>query len=136
MVIFEINALHIWNQQSRICQNAKFHVKQKKKNFLPKMPCLDTFRSEFDKTIAIFEISTLIKIALFGYVLIEISRNYCHVWNPHPGILLGQNFKKTIDIFEYQKGVLTNTSNFGIWYPFSKGPGFTLRSGSGSGSAL
>ena len=43
------------------------------------MPCLDTFRSEFDKTIAIFEISTLIKIALFGYVLIEISRNYCHV---------------------------------------------------------
>ena len=37
----------------------KFRVKQQEKNFNPKMLDLETFRSVFEKTIFIFEFSTL-----------------------------------------------------------------------------
>ena len=71
---FEKNFCHIWNQHPRLCQTAKFHVKQKILKFGTKntlFAYLDTFRQ-------------------------EVEKNYCHTWNQHLRIcenamLKGQN---------------------------------------------
>ena len=53
------NNFHIWHQYLRICQYAKFHVKEKKTNFLVKIALFGYFELEFEKTIVITESSTL-----------------------------------------------------------------------------
>ena len=102
---------HIWNQHPRICLIAKFWGKTKMPKFWIKNAFLGIFGLEFQKTIVIFEISTLefvrfqnfvkkwkclnlgkkmpkfgTKYALFGYFWIRILKNYCHIWNHHPQV--------------------------------------------------
>ena len=66
-------------------------------NLRTKLPCLGMFRLQFQKTIVIFEISTLkfskvqnfvqnvkvlkywIKITLFEYFWAGVSKNYCNI---------------------------------------------------------
>ena len=49
----------IGNQHTRICLTVKFREKVKMPNLGPKMPYLGIFGLEFQKTIVIFQISTL-----------------------------------------------------------------------------
>ena len=53
------NYCHISNQHPKICIFAKFGIKIKMKKFEPEVPDLGIFLLEFEKTIVIFQISTL-----------------------------------------------------------------------------
>ena len=90
---------HVWIQQVQISETAKFRAK---KTFTPgtKTALFECFRVEFEKTIVIFEISTIEfctiqsstwnkktlslrpKLAYWAAIL----KQYCHIWNQHPRI--------------------------------------------------
>ena len=58
---FQKSFCHVWNQNLRICLNAKFREKMK-------MPKFGT------------------KNVLFGYFWTRIFKNFCHIWVKHPQI--------------------------------------------------
>ena len=99
---FNESYYEIFNQHPQICENIKFHPKQK--NILEtKNVLFGCFGHQFWKSIIIFEISAL-KFAMFGaknknpliwdqkyqtYVFCaRIWTYYCHTWNQHPRIYL------------------------------------------------
>ena len=139
------NYCHIWNQHLRICLIAKFCEETKMpkcgtKNallryFWPKMSYLDIFGQEFEKTIVVFEISTL----KFAYLQNFPKKQKCLNLGPKmPDLgIFGLEFWKTIVIFEIstlnfvKKESLTHIVNFGIGSAFSKGPGSVFSEGPG-----
>ena len=134
------NYCHIWNQLPRICLIAKFLRKAKMpkcgiKNalfgyFWPKISYLGILGRNFEKTIVIFEISTLKFVYLenftkkqnclnlgqkmpdLGILGARVWKQYCHIWNQHPGICLIAKFLENTEMRKFG----TRNALFGYFF--------------------
>ena len=86
------NYCHVWNKHLRVCQNAKFHIKEKI-NLGSKLSYLGTFALAFEKSIVVIQISILkfVKVQhlmklepkppYLGIFGLEFEKLFCHFLN-------------------------------------------------------